>query len=69
MILNEINMLQKEFLSNFNWISVHKFLFNIKKKFLIIYFNIFLSKSHNKHFFDIFYDKIMLKINLHDIKF
>ena len=61
-------MLQKQFLFNFNWSSICKFLFGIKKKFLTTYLNILLSKSYNNHFSDIFYDMIMLKINLHSIK-
>ena len=62
-------MLQKEFSSNFNWQSVRKFLFGIKKKFLTTYLNVFLSKSYNNHFSDIFYDIIRFKINLHNTKF
>ena len=69
MIVKEINMLQKEFSSNFNWQSVRKFLFGIKKKFLTTYLNVFLSKSYNKHFSDIFNDTIMFKIILRNIKF
>ena len=40
MTIKEINMLQKEFLSNFNCQSVCKFLFGIKKKFLATYYYI-----------------------------
>ena len=60
---------QKEFLSNFNWSSVNKFLFGIKKNFLTTYLNVFLSKSYNKYFSDIFYAIIIFKINLLNIEF
>ena len=63
-----MDMLLKFFLSNFHWSSVHKFLFGIKKKCLTTYLNVFLSKSYNIHFSDVFYDIIMFKINLHNIK-
>ena len=69
MIVKEINMLQKGFLSNFNWQSV-KYLFGIMKKGFTTYLIFLFTKSYNNHFSNIVYDIIiMFKINSHNIKF
>lgn len=62
-IHKQLNHLQKQYLKDFSWYLIRKSIFSIKKKNLLLYMNVFLSKSFSKHFSDIYFDIIMARAN------
>lgn len=52
---------------DFNWLSIHKFIFAIKRKNIIQYLNVFLSNAFSKHFSRYLFDLIMIHANLFHI--
>lgn len=61
-IIKQLNSLYQNYNIDYNWLSIRKFIFAIKKKYLKLYLNVFLAKKFDSHFCDIFYDLIMSKI-------
>ena len=53
LIIKNLKQFQNDFISNFSWTFVLKFIFSLKKKFLVYYLSVFLSNFYNKQISDL----------------